>query len=201
MIDLVFVFTIFMVTLGPIKVVPSFYHYTKSMGRAEVRMLSVKGAVVATVISLVIALVVPGIQSSWQVTVDDLRIAGGILLFAAAFNLLNRDHPPRQRHKTARHAALSPIAIPIIITPWGAAAILIAVGLVSNESELATVLSNLLLIMLLNLGGMLFAHYIMWLTGEAFWKLLGWVFSVVQAGLSVHVIVVGLRNIGFIAPP
>ncbi len=78
---------------------------------------------------------------------------------------------------------------------------MIAVGLVSNESELATVLSNLLLIMLLNLGGMLFAHHIMWLTGEAFWKLLGWVFSVVQAGLSVHVIVVGLRNIGFIASP
>ena len=202
MIDMVFVLTIFIVTLGPIKVIPGFHNFTKDLAPSETRMLALKGASIATVISLVIAAVVPGIASSWQVTPDDLRIAGGILLFASAYSMFNPDPPSNEPHEPPRRPALSPIAIPIIITPWGAAAIMIAMGLTANNAELmTTVVSNLLFVMVLNLPAMLFARYILRLTGVAFWKVLGWVFGVLQAGLAVHIIIVALGNYGFLAQP
>ncbi len=159
MVDMIFVFTIFMVTLGPIKVIPGFYNLTKDLAPSETRMLALKGASIATVISLVIAAVIPSISSSWQVTPDDLRIAGGILLFASAFSTFNPDPPSNEPHEPPRRPALSPIAIPIIITPWGAAAIMIAMGLTANNTELmTTVVTNLLFVMVLNLPAKLFAR-------------------------------------------
>lgn len=202
MVDMIFVFTIFMVTLGPIKVIPGFYNLTKDLAPSETRMLALKGASIATMISLVIAGVMPGIANSWQVTPDDLRIAGGILLFAAAFSIFNTDPPSNEPQEPPRRPALSPIAIPIIITPWGAAAIMIAMGLsVGNVEEMTTVVTNLLFIMVLNLAAMLFARYILRLTGIAFWKVLGWVFGVLQAGLAVHIIIVALGSLGILAQP
>ena len=157
MIDMAFVFTVFMVTLGPIKVIPGFYNFTKEMEPPERRRLALRGAFFATVISLVIAAVMPGIALSWQVSPDELRIGGGILLFAAAYKIINPD-PVLLPPEPARNPAISPIAIPIIITPWGAAAIMIAMGLAADSAELTTtVVTNLLLIMALNLAGMLFA--------------------------------------------
>ena len=201
MIDMVFVFTIFMVTLGPIKVIPGFYNYTKDHEPSDRRRLAVRGAIFATIICLVIAAVMPGIATSWQVSPDELRIAGGILFFAASYKIFNPD-PVLAPLEPTRNPAISPIAIPIIITPWGAAAIMIAMGLAATSAELTTtVISNLLTIMALNFAGMLFAHIIIRLTGVVFFKILGWVFGMLQAGLAVHVIIVGLRNVGFIASP
>lgn len=201
MIDLAFVFTIFMVTLGPVKAIPGFFNFTKHMDPSETRSLALKGAFFATVISLVIAAVMPGIAVSWQVDPNELRIAGGILLFAAAYKTLNPD-PPFGATEPPHRPAISPIAIPIIITPWGAAAIMIAMGLAATSAELTTtVVSNLLLIMALNLIGMLFSHVIIQVTGTVFFKVLGWVFSVLQTGLAVSVIVVGLKNVGLFVMP
>lgn len=199
MVDMVFVFTVFMVTLGPIKVIPGFYKYTKDHEPSERRKLAVRGAIFATIICLVIAAVMPGVATSWQVSPDELRIAGGILFFGAAYKIINPD-PVLAPLEPTRNPAISPIAIPIIITPWGVAAIMIAMGLAATSTELTTmVISNLLTIMALNLAGMLFAHIIIRLTGIVFFKILGWVFGVLQTGLAVSVIVVGLRNVGLIA--
>ena len=84
MIDLAFIFTIFMVTLGPVKAIPGFYNFTKHLDPSETRSLALRGAFFATVICLVIAAVMPSIAVSWQVDPNELRIAGGILLFAPA---------------------------------------------------------------------------------------------------------------------
>jgi multiple antibiotic resistance protein len=202
MLDVAFLFTIFMVTLGPIKVIPGFYAMSKDMTTTEMRSLALKGILTATAISLVIALVMPVIQGGWQVSIDDLRITGGILLFASAYTSLAKDPPEQAPKKEPAHPVLSPLAIPIIITPWGAVAILMAMGLAGNDSELVTtVITVLLVIMALNLVGMLFARSIVNLVGIVSFKLLGWVFSILQAGLAVHAIVHALQNLGVIPAP
>jgi small neutral amino acid transporter SnatA (MarC family) len=48
MITPAFVFTIFMLTLGPIKTVPAFFAMTQDQSPAAVRALAVKGTTVAT---------------------------------------------------------------------------------------------------------------------------------------------------------
>ena len=129
MITPIFMFTIFMLTLGPIKTVPAFFMMTKDQDIKVARALAVRGTLIATAICLLIALVMRGTVAAWQVTVDDLRIAGGILLFIASREMIGQfSRPGPQASGPWTHPAVTPLAIPIIVTPWGVAAILVFMG-------------------------------------------------------------------------
>src|SRR5277367_6718780 len=126
MITPAFIFTIFMLTLGPIKTVPAFFTMTQGQAPKTVRALAVKGTTVATGVSLLIVLVMAGMTASWRISLDDVRIAGGILLFAASREMIgqyNRPAAPPPAAVPPKHPAVTPLAIPIIVTPWGVTAI------------------------------------------------------------------------------
>jgi len=75
MITPAFIFTVFMLTLGPIKVTPAFFVMTQGQTPEAVRGLAIKGTIAATAISLIIFLAMTSMAASWRVSVDDLRIA------------------------------------------------------------------------------------------------------------------------------
>jgi multiple antibiotic resistance protein len=189
-----FVFTIFMLTLGPIKTVPAFFAMTQGQAPEAARGLAIKGTVAATAISLLITFVMSGMAASWRVSPDDLRIAGGILLLAASREAIGQfNRPPPAAAEPPKHPAITPLAVPVIVTPWGVTAILIFVELADSS---ATVIGILLLVMLLNLIGMLLARQIIALTGMITFQVVGWIFAVLQAAFAVDAVVTGLRNLG-----
>ena len=146
MITPAFIFTIFMLTLGPIKTVPAFFAMTQGQGPEATRALAIRGTAAATAISLLIAFVMGGMAASWRVSPDDLRIAGGILLLAASREAIGQfNRPPPPVAEPPKRPAITPLAVPIIVTPWGVTAILIFVELADS---LATVIGILLLVML-----------------------------------------------------
>ena len=57
MITPLFIFTVFMLTLGPIKTVPAFFAMTQGQAPDSARALALQGTTVATAVSIVIALV------------------------------------------------------------------------------------------------------------------------------------------------
>jgi small neutral amino acid transporter SnatA (MarC family) len=77
-----FIFTIFMLTLGPIKTVPAFFAMIEDQPPAATRVLALKGAAAATAVSLVIALAMTG-------------VAGVVASLARRF-------APRGRHSVVR---------------------------------------------------------------------------------------------------
>jgi multiple antibiotic resistance protein len=141
--------------------------------------------------------------ASWRVSPDDLRIAGGILLFLASREIIGQFNRPAGAPPAAppRHPAVTPLAIPTIVTPWGVAAILIFVELANGDSKLLpTVIGILLLVMLLNLIGMLLARRIIAVVDIVTFQVVGWIFAVLQAGFAVDAIITSLRNLALFPP-
>jgi multiple antibiotic resistance protein len=203
-----YVFTIFMVTVGPIKVIPAFAAMVKEATREQIIALAVRGALQSTAIALFIAIGVSAMQASWGISLDAIRIAGGILLFmAAAGSLLVQ--APAALPKTApaplddaaiKRASFMPLSIPTIITPWGVVAILLFMRLAHGDrAATVSVLAILLLVMALNFVGMLFARRIMKVLGFASFQLMGWIFGILQCGLAVETILLSLQNLGVLA--
>lgn len=208
-IELAYVFTIFMLTLGPIKVIPAFAALVGDATFTQVRTVALRGIAWATGISLFIAFGVTRVQESWQVSVEAIRIAGGILLFMSAAATIGQVTRPQAPVGTPapstldaaalRRVAFMPVAIPIIITPWGVVAILLFMRMAESEPAGVTgVIGILLLVMALNFLGMVFARWIMKTVGFATFQLLGWIFGIMQCGLAVQVILFALRNLGLI---
>ena len=202
MITPAFIFTVFMLTLGPIKVTPAFFLMTQGQTPEAVRALAIKGTMAAIAVSLVIALAMTGLAASWRVSVDDLRIAGGILLFLASREMIgqfNRSAPPPA--SPPRHPAVTPLAIPTIVTPWGVTAILFFAELAGGDSKmLPTMVGILLLVMLLNLIGMLLARRIIAAVDVMTFQVVGWIFAVLQAGFAVDGVIASLRQLGPVPP-
>jgi len=199
MITPIFVLTIFMITLGPIRSVPGFFLITKDQDTKVARALAIKGTLVATAVCLLVALVIHGTAAAWQVTVDELRLAGGILLFAASRDILGQFNRPMPPPAPATYPYVMPLAIPTIITPWGIVAILVFVGLAAGDyGRIAMIIGLLLFTMALNLVGMLLARQIIALVGFVTFQVAGWIFAVLQAGLAVEAIVISLRHMGLV---
>jgi multiple antibiotic resistance protein len=216
--NLAYAFTLFFVTLGPVKTMPAFFLLTHKADQRTIWLLALKGTIVATGIALFIALIASGILENWHVSVDAVAISGGIMLLITSikaltvFSLIEIPAGTADAEKPAAGEArtresftemrwlgkpvLSPIAIPIIITPIGVVAILFfADHAVGDEAFKLQLIGVLLLIMAMNLVAMLLAGPIMRSLGLPILEIVGWVFSALQAGLAVEAIIAALRRL------
>lgn len=203
-VTLPYVFTIFMLTLGPIKVIPAFAGMVRDATPRQLISLATRGTLQATAVALLIAFVATSMQASWGVSLDAIRITGGVLLFmAAASGQLMQlpaaaTAPMTLDAATIKRLSFMPLSIPVIITPWGLVAILLFMRLSKDRTETISVMAILLLVMALNFVGMVFARAIMKVVGIASFQLTGWIFGILQCGLAVETILIALRNLGVV---
>lgn len=208
MTDLAYAFTLYFVTLGPLKTVPAFYLVARGADRRTTTALAVRSAVVATATVLFVALVASGTMVTWRVSTDAIAIAGGVVLLMSAIRALTSFHltepaaaaapapPSAWNLRWMGGPVLSPLAIPSIVTPIGIVVVLYFSGLALGDLALQGQLVGLLLaIMSLNLLAMLFAAPIMRAVGLPVLQVIGWVFSALQAGLAVEVLIGAVKRL------
>jgi len=203
------VFTIFFVTLGPLKAMPVFFMLTREADQGARRYLALRSTLAATVIVLAVAVVILQLLAAWKISLPALQIAGGVLLFVYASLVILQIGQPTPRTAQAippgtppdkrqlKSLALSPLAVPVIVTPFGLVAVLVFMGsAVGNYGAAAGVLGLLLLIMALNLVGMLVAGPVIGFVGTANLQILLWIMAILQAGLAVEAVLGALRKLG-----
>ena len=123
-----FAFTIFFMLLGPIKLIPSFAGLTRGTEARFKRSVAVRGAVIASALCAVVALAGGILLGKYRISIDALRIAGGLVLLIAALQVIfHKTQPssPKSGTPTALQLAASPVAVPGIVPPAGVAAILL----------------------------------------------------------------------------
>jgi multiple antibiotic resistance protein len=198
-INLGFIFAIFFLTLGPLKLIPTFYGVTQGLdGKARLG-LALKSTTLAFLILVLAAAVGSVLATNWRISREALTITGGFLLLIGSLKILSSVlAPPAPRPDPAPAAGrainvvISPLAIPGIITPWGLVALLLFLGVAEDQNRLGGVFIALVLIMLLNIVGMIFAGPVMRAVGLPAMSVLGWVFSILQAALGVTFMLRGL---------
>lgn len=210
--DLAYAFTLCFLTLGPLKTIPAFFLATYSADRRTIRTLAAKSAILATLIVLFVNLVASGTLMKWRVSLDALAIAGGlVLLFTSVktlseFNLIETPAraEPAAGVTTAPastrwmgHPVLSPLVIPAILPPVGVVVILFFAGLAVGDPAFQLRFTGLLLALMAgNFLAMLFAGPIMRRVGVPVLQVVGWVFSALQAGLAIQIMINSLRHLG-----
>ena len=123
-----FIFTIFFMLLGPVKLIPLFAGLTRGADIRFKRAVAIRAVLIASALCVFVALAGGTLVSRYRISIDALRIAAGLVLLIAALQIIfQKAQPPRPSSgtPTALQLAASPVAVPGIVPPAGVAAILI----------------------------------------------------------------------------
>jgi multiple antibiotic resistance protein len=165
-------FVTLFVTIDPPGLAPLFLALTVGMTRVERAQVAVRATVTAFAVLLLFAVAGLGILSIFGITIHAFRIAGGVLLFYIAFEMIFERRQDRKeksaemaRADHIRNIAVFPLAIPLIAGPGAiSATILLSVTYSDLPGRLI-----LILIVAINLA----IAWIVFIAADRIEKLLG----------------------------
>ncbi|MCM2397720.1 MarC family protein [Rhizobium sp. S95] len=195
-------FTTLLVTVDPPGLAPLFLAMTQGMSTAQRRQVAVRGSVIAFAILAVFALFGAGILAALGISMGAFRIAGGLMLFAIAFEMIFEKRNERKEKTTdnaitkdhIHNLAVFPLAIPLIAGPGAISATVLIAGTmegIAGKAQLIGVIGVCLALVLLALSLAEPLNRFLGVTGRA---LLTRLLGVLLAALSVQFVVDGVKS-------
>lgn len=198
------IFTFLFLMLGPFKIIGPFLRIVKGTDAAFTRQVALRSTLFASLVLLIAAFLGESVLSSYGIQLPVLALSGGIILLLVALGHILREFAPAMppRDTTAEPApvptlsmALSPLAFPTIVTPYGIAALIVFLALAPDLQARMVIGAILLAIMLTNLIVMLMAKRIRPWMG-ALLQVLGAVLGVIQVALGLRIILLAFKALG-----
>jgi len=197
-----YIFTFLFLMLGPFKIIGPFAMITKGADAALTRQIAVQAILFSSIALLVAAFTGEFILTKYGIPLPILALAGGLILFLVALHNILQQFAPPTSHSEADNAsmptvkqALTPLAFPTIVTPYGIAATIVFLAFSPDLQVRLSIGAVVLVIMLLNLIVMLNVRRMgpVWSITLA---ILGAVISVIQVALGLQIINNSLRALG-----
>ncbi len=190
------------VTVDPIGLVPMFIALTAGMSALERRAIGLRATTTAAAILVAFALFGQGLLAFLDISLAAFRIAGGLLLFWIAFEMV---FELRQRRKTntvnaaqgneAAHVAVVPLAIPLISGPGSISATILIASHAPGYAEVMGLIAVIVLMMAANFAVFLLATPIDRLLGATGRLVLSRLLGVILAALSIQFVADGVTAI------
>ncbi len=177
-------------------VLPLFLGLTEGMPRAARRRLVVQAVLTAFAVAMVVLFAGQVIFKTLGITVNDLRVGGGlILLILSITDIVFGDFKRRAPEEEAPGAGLGvvPLGIPLVVGPAAITTILVSQQSYSYLPTLAALVVNLVLVLAAFLSGPALVSYL----GTSATKAIAKVASLFLAAISVAMIRAGI--LGMIA--
>lgn len=199
---LITAFATLFVVIDPPGLIPMFIALTPGMSAEQRRIIGARACVIAIIILTLFGLLGEAVLSVIGISMSAFRIAGGILLFLTALDMLFERRTQRREGQTtvADHdPSVFPIAIPLIAGPGAIATMILLVG-ESGGGWDGIVTVHLVMIFVV------FLAFLLFLVAGPLERALGRTGTVVitrllgmrLAALSVQFVIDGIRGTGLI---
>ncbi|WP_046349703.1 MarC family protein [Sphingomonas changbaiensis] len=202
MLDLfVAAFATFFVVIDPPGCAPIFASLTAGATPQHRRAMAIRSSMVAGAILLAFAIFGEAFLRSLGISLDAFRIAGGIMLFLIALEMVFEKRQERREHRAedvkARPAhediSIFPMGIPMIAGPGSIASAMLLMSRGHGLAEDLVVLAALAVVLLLTLLALLLAGPLMRLLGYRLEAMITRVLGVILAALAVQFVIDGIR--------
>jgi multiple antibiotic resistance protein len=200
-------FVTFFVAIDPVAMAPMFTTMTARMTPAWRRQMAWKSIAIATGILLAFAFGGAWLLEQIHVSLDAFRIAGGLLLFLIAVDMLFEKRAERREERAEQVAAeqakhpehqddisVFPLAIPLIAGPGAIASMMLFFSEYETTPERAMVLLGAGANLALCLIAFLLAGPISRVMGPTVAAMLTRIFAILLAALAAQFVLDGIRN-------
>lgn len=194
-------FTTLLVTIDPPGLVPVFLGLTAGMSAIERKQVALRGSIIAFALLAVFAIFGSSILGALGISMGAFRIAGGMLLFFIAFEMIFEKRTER-KEKTSevaitldhiRNIAVFPLALPLIAGPAAISATVLTSSLLPATTDKLILIGVIGLIMLLVYFALLIGEKMDRVLGNTGRAILTRLLGVLLAALSIQFIVDGVR--------
>jgi multiple antibiotic resistance protein len=193
-----------LVTVDPPGLAPIFLSLTRGMTAAERRQVAIRACIIAFAIMAFFALAGDVVLKALGVSLPAFRIAGGLLLFWIAFEMVfeRRNDRKQATAETAitldhiRNVAAFPLAIPLMAGPGALTAMILLAGRAEGNATMLTALALICgLVILACLVTFLLATPIARLLGVTGNIVLSRLLGVILAALAVQFVIDGVTAV------
>lgn len=200
---LVAAFVTLVVVVDPLGLVPTFLAITHDMPAKSRRSVAVRAGLIAAAILAGAALIGDWLLSALSISLPAFRIAGGLLLFSIASEMVFGVRTERQSRDAekaldehVRNIAAFPLAIPLMAGPGAITATVLLAGRANgNPMLLAMLLGVIVAVSALCFAAFMAAQPIGKLIGDTANVVLSRLLGVLLAALAVQFVVDGVRAV------
>ena len=190
------------VVIDPPGCAPIYAGLTKGATAAQRRNMAIRACVIAAVILLVFALFGEQLLGALHIELDSFRIAGGLMLFWIAFEMVFEKRTQRREDRAQKVAAtpevedvsVFPMAIPMLAGPGAIAAIMLLMNEAQGLEGTLTVLGALGAVLVITMLALMAAGPLMRLFGDKVEAAVTRVLGVLLAALAAQYVIDGLRG-------
>ena len=195
-------FATLFVVIDPPGCAPIYYGLTSDMPASERRAQAIRATLIASAILLVFALFGEQLLNALHIELDSFRIAGGIMLFLIALEMVFEKRTER-RHERAdmvkatpeiEDVAVFPMAMPMLAGPGAIASIMLLMARAEGLEQTFVILGALASVMVLTLLALLASAPLMKLLGQQFEAVITRLLGVLLAALAAQFVINGIEG-------
>jgi multiple antibiotic resistance protein len=195
-------FATFFVIIDPPGCAPIFASLTAGSSDAHRRAMAIRSVTVAGIILLAFAIFGEAFLRALGISLDAFRIAGGIMLFLIALEMVFEKRQERRENRAEDVKAntapddisIFPMGIPMIAGPGSIASAMLLTSRGRGLEQDLVVLGALGIVLLLTLAALLLAAPMMRLIGYRMEAMITRLLGVILAALAVQFVIDGIRQ-------
>jgi multiple antibiotic resistance protein len=193
-------FVTFFVVIDPPGCAPIFAGLTRDAPSAQRRTMALRSVAVAAFILLFFGLLGENLLHALGISLAAFRIAGGIMLFLIALEMVFERRTARRENRAQEVSAdpehedisVFPMGIPMIAGPGSIASVMLLMARSQGLDQGLVVLAALAAILLLTLAALLAAGWLMRLLGKRLEAMLTRLLGVILAALAAQFVIDGI---------
>ncbi|WP_321832269.1 MarC family protein [Thalassovita sp.] len=195
-------FVTLFVIMDPIGLAPIFVALTQDMSPEKRRAIAIRACVTSGLLLSLFAIFGEAVLGFVGISMPAFRIAGGILLFLTALDMLFQRRTKRREDQAEEedHAddpSIFPLAIPLIAGPGSIATVILLAGQQPGFGGLSMVLAIMLVVLLISMALFLSAGLLERALGKTAINVITRLLGMLLAALSVQFVLDGLKAFGF----
>jgi multiple antibiotic resistance protein len=191
----------FFVVIDPPGCAPIYAGLTAGVPRAHVRAMAIRAVLVAAVILFVFALFGQDILEALGISLDSFRIAGGIMLFLIALEMVFEKRTQRREDRAQKlidtpeveDVSIFPMAMPMIAGPGSIASVMLLMSRGHGIERTLVILAAMGAILALTLIALLLAGPLMRIMGQKIEAVITRLLGVLLAALAAQFVIDGIR--------
>ncbi len=196
-------FVTLFVVIDPPGCAPIYAGLTADATKRQATAMALRASVIAAGILVGFALFGARLLAAMHIELDSFRIAGGIMLFLLALDMvLDRNTERRSERaeqvKASRpvvtDVAVFPMAMPILAGPGSIASIMLLTARTHGSTELAVILAALVMVMVMAFAAMVAARPIIRLLGAQIEAVVTRLLGVLLAALAAQFVIDGIKG-------